>query len=343
MQAVVIRRHGDPDVLETIELDPPQPGAGQALVRLKAAALNHLDIWVRRGWPGIRLAYPHTLGADGAGEIAALGESVSGWQVGDRVVINSNIGCGECSACLAGFDNRCKNWNLLGETIPGTYAEYVCVPARNLMALPPGFDEHTAAAAALVFHTAWHSLIVRGGLRPGESVMVVGASGGVNSACIQLAKFAGAKVYVVGSSPAKLELALALGADAVVDRTAFPNWSKEIFLLTDKQGVDVVVDNVGETFPHSLRAARTGGRILTVGNTAGPQVMIDNRYIFARHLSIIGSTMGTQADFRTVMDLVFAGKLKPAVDRTYPLAETRLAHQRLESGEQLGKITLAIP
>lgn len=343
MQAVFIRQHGEPDVLEVGEIETPQPAAGQALVRLKAAALNHLDIWVRRGWHGIRLAYPHILGADGAGEIAALGDGVHGWQVGNRVVINANIGCGECSACLAGYDNRCKNWNLLGETLPGTYAEYVRVPARNLLALPPGFDEHTAAAAALVFHTAWHSLIVRGGLRPGESVLVVGASGGVNTACIQLAKFAGATVYVVGSNPAKLELARSLGADIVIDRTTTPNWSKEIYLLTGKQGVDVVVDNVGETFPHSLRAARTGGRILTVGNTAGAQVMIDNRYLFARHLSIIGSTMGTQADFHAVMALVFSGALKPALDRTYPLAEARQAHQRLESGEQLGKITLTIP
>lgn len=343
MKAVFIRQHGDPDVLEVGETETPQPAAGQALVRLKAAALNHLDIWVRRGWSGIRLAYPHILGADGAGEIAALGDGVSGWQVGDRVVINANIGCGECAACLAGFDNRCKNWNLLGETLPGTYAEYVSVPARNLLALPVGFDEFTAAAAGLVFHTAWHSLIVRGGLRPGESLLVVGASGGVNTACIQLAKFAGAKVYVVGSSPAKLELARTLGADVTIDRSSTPNWSKEIYLLTEKQGVDVVVDNVGETFPHSLRAARTGGRILTVGNTAGPQVMIDNRYIFAHHLSILGSTMGTLANFRTVMGLVFSGKLKPALDRTYPLAEVRQAHQRLESGEQLGKITLAIP
>jgi NADPH:quinone reductase-like Zn-dependent oxidoreductase len=258
------------------------------------------------------------------------------------VVINSNLGCGHCPACVAGKDNLCRNWHLLGETVHGTYAEYIAIAATNLYPVPAGFETRQAAAAALVFHTAWHSLITRGGLKPGESVLIVGASGGVNSASIQIAKLAGATVYVVGSNPEKLRLAESLGADYLIDRSKDENWSKSAYYLTDKRGVDVVVDNVGTTFPSSFRTAAKGGRVLTVGNSGGPKFEIDNRFIFSKHLSILGSSMGTRADFATVMDLVFAGKLKAVVDRDYPLAEARFAQERLEQGEQLGKITLTI-
>lgn len=342
MKAIYFRSHAGPEVLEYGEFPTPEPGDGEALVQLHAAALNRLDLWVRAGWPGIKLAYPHIPGADGAGTVAELGVGVTGWQVGERVVINSNMGCGECEFCLDGKENMCRNWQLLGETIPGTYAEYVRVPARNLKRVPADFDLHHAAAAALAYHTAWHSLITRGGLRPGETVLVVGASGGVNSACIQVAKFAGAFVYAVGSSPEKLAYAMDLGADGIIDRSLEPNWAKTLYQLTEKRGVDVVVDNVGTTFPLSFRAARKGGRILTVGNTGGPLVEIDNRFVFAKHLSLLGSTMGTRRDFETVMDLVFAGRLKVKVGQTFPLAEAARAHNLLESGAQLGKVTLAI-
>ena len=342
MKAVLFHKHGGAEVLEYSDFPEPQPAPGQVLVRLEAAALNRLDLWVRAGWPGIKLDYPHIPGADGAGMVAALGEGVTGWQAGDRVVINSNLGCGVCPACLAGKDNLCRDWHLLGETVRGTYAEYVAVPAGNLYPLPAGFDAHTAAAAALVYHTAWHSLITRGGLRPGESVLVVGASGGVNTASIQIARLAGAEVYVVGSSPEKLALAESLGAHHLIDRTQDENWPKTIYTLTGKRGVDVVVDNVGTTFSLSFRAAAKGGRILTVGNSGGPKFEIDNRFIFGKHLSLLGSSMGTKADFAAVMALVIAGKLQVARDRTYPLRQAALAQQRLESGEQLGKITLSI-
>lgn len=342
MRAVFFHEHGGPEVLEFGEFPTPEPAPGQVLVKLKAAALNRLDLWVRVGWPGIKLEYPHIPGADGAGEIAAIGPGVEGWTVGERVVINSNLGCGKCSFCLAGLDNRCREWELLGETVRGTYAEYVVVPVRNVYSMPEGFDEHTAAAAALVFHTAWHSLITRGRLRAGESVLVVGASGGVNTASIQVAKLAGASVYVVGSTAEKLELAESLGADYLIDRSQEENWAKSVYRITGKRGVDIVVDNVGTTFPLSFRSAAKGGRILTVGNSGGPKFEIDNRFIFGKHLSIIGSTMGTQDDFATVMNLVFTGKLQPALDRTYPLSEASAAQTRLEDGEQMGKITLDI-
>jgi NADPH:quinone reductase-like Zn-dependent oxidoreductase len=342
MKAILFHNHGGPEVLEYSDFPTPEPGEGELLVHLKAAALNRLDLWVRRGWPGIKLELPHIPGADGAGTIAALGLGVEGWREGERVVINSNLGCGRCDFCSAGEDNRCRSWQLLGETRSGTYAEYVCVPARNVIRLPEGFDEGKAAAAALVYHTAWHSLITRGQLRPGESVLVVGASGGVNTASIQIAKLAGAQVYVVGSDREKLALAEEQGADFLIDRCLEPDWSKSVYKLTGKTGVDVVVDNVGTSFPMSFRAARKGGRILTVGNTGGAKFEIDNRFIFGKHLSVIGSTMGTRVDFSTVMDLVFRKKLNPVVDKSFPLSEASSAHQRLEKGEQLGKIILVI-
>jgi NADPH:quinone reductase-like Zn-dependent oxidoreductase len=342
MKAVLFNEQGGTDVLHYTEFPMPEPGQGQVLLKLESAALNRMDLWTRSGSSGIKIEFPHISGADGAGTIAGLGDCVSDWAIGERVVINSNLGCGKCAACIAGQDNRCRNWHLLGETVRGTLAEYVVVPATNILKIPEGFEARKAAAAALVFHTAWHSLIVRGGLRPGESVLVVGASGGVNTATIQIAKLAGAVVYVVGSDAVKLKLAESLGADFLIDRSKDENWSKAVYTLTDKRGVDVVVDNVGTTFPSSFRAAARGGRILTVGNSGGPKFEIDNRQIFGKHLSVLGSSMGTRADFATVMGLVFAGKLSPVLDQDFPLADTRLAEQRLEKGEQLGKITISI-
>ena len=342
MKAILVPHHGDIEVLEYGDCPRPQPQPGEVLVRLKAAALNHLDLWVRRGWPGLKLHLPHIPGADGAGEIAALGEGVTGWKVGERVVINPNLSCGNCEFCLAGMDNRCDEWGLLGETTRGTYAEYISIPSRNLLAIPEGFGFHQAAAAALVFLTAWHSLIRRGQLKAGETVLIVGATGGVNLASLQIAKLSGAQVIVVGSRAEKLVLAESLGADHLIDRSVYEHWSERVYKLTNKRGADVVVDNVGTTFPDSLRAAGRGARILTVGNTGHPRVEIDNRYIFAKHISLIGSTMGTHNDFQRVMDLIFKGWLQSIIDNTFPLREAPAAQARLERGEQMGKITLDI-
>jgi NADPH:quinone reductase-like Zn-dependent oxidoreductase len=343
VRTIHFHRHGGPEVLEDHELPDPTPGAGEVLVRLKAAALNHADLWVREGWPGLKLEMPHIPGSDGAGAIGALGPGVAGLHEGQRVVINANLGCGVCEACLAGEDNLCRDWHLLGETVRGTYAEAVVVPARNVLPLPDGYDEHAAAAAGLVFLTAWHSLITRGRLQAGESVLIIGASGGVNTASIQISRLAGARVFVVGSSADKLKLAESLGADTTIDRSRDENWSKAVYEATGRRGVDVVVDNVGAgTMPLSLRAARKGGRILTVGNTGGAKFEIDNRFVFGRHLSLLGSTMGTLRDFATVMDLVFRGVLHPVLDRTYPLSQAAEAQQVLAQGRQMGKITLAV-
>jgi NADPH:quinone reductase-like Zn-dependent oxidoreductase len=225
--------------------------------------------------------------------------------------------------------------------VRGAYAEYVVVPDRNVLALPADFPFDQAAAASLVFLTAWHSLITRGKLQRGESILIVGAGGGVNIASLQIAKYIGAKVYVVGSTMTKLKRAEELGADELIDRSRDVDWAKAVYSLTNKRGVDVVVDNVGAgTLPLSLRAAAKGGRILTVGNTGGPKIEIDNRYMFAKHLTYIGSTMGTRADFAQVMALIFAGQLRPVIDDVFALRDARRAHERMEQGEFFGKIVL---
>ena len=342
MKTTLFHQHGGPGVLEYTDFPTPEPKPDKVLVKLHVAALNRMDVMVRNGWPGLKLELPHINGADGAGEVAKLGEGATGFEIGDRVVINANLGCGKCDYCLAGWDNMCREWHLLGETVRGTYAEYIAVAARQLYKLPDDFDLHVAAGAALVYQTAWHSLITRGKLRAGETVLVVGAGGGVNTASIDIAKFSGAQVVVVGSDAKKLEKAEALGADFLIDRSKEENWSKAVFLATNKQGVDVVVDNVGTTFMHSLRTLKKGGRLLTVGNSGGPKFEIDNRYIFAKHLSIIGSTMSNLVDFATVLGLVVAGKLKPALDKSFPLKDAAVAQERLWNGENFGKVTLDI-
>ena len=343
MKAVLFHQHGGPEVLEYADFPTPEPKPGDVLIRLHAAALNRMDIMVRNGWPGLKLEMPHINGADGAGEVALLGQGVVGFELGEHVGINANLGCGKCEFCFAGKDNLCLNWNLLGETVRGTYAQYVAVPARQLYKLPTDFDFHKAAAAALVYQTAWHSLITRGNLQKHETVLIVGAGGGVNTASVQIAKYIGAKVLIVGSDVKKLEMAQSIGADVLIDRSKEADWSKSVFLATNKRGVDVVVDNVGTTFMQSLRALRKGGRLLTVGNSGGPKFEIDNRYIFAKHLSILGSTMSTITDFNEVMDLIVAGKLKPIIDSTFALKDAAIAQERLWKNENFGKITLDIP
>ena len=345
MKAVLFRQHGGPEVLEYADFPTPEPKPGEALIRLHAAALNRMDVMVRNGWPGLKLELPHINGADGAGEIVTFGNGaieIGEFKIGDHVVINANLGCGTCEFCLAGKDNMCLQWHLLGETVRGTYVEYVCLPVKQLYRLPRDFDFHQAAASALVNQTAWHSLVKRGNVQKNETVLIVGAGGGVNTASAQIAKWIGAQVIVVGSDAKKLEMAESIGADILIDRSKEVDWSKAVFLATDKRGVDVVVDNVGTTFMQSLRALRKGGRLLTVGNSGGPKFEIDNRYMFAKHLSLLGSTMSTLSEFKEVMDLIVAGKLKPVIDKTYPLKDAAIAQERLWRNENFGKITLEI-
>lgn len=343
MKAVVITGHGGPDVICVADNLPiPEPGRDEVRVAIKAAALNRLDLWVRQGWPGLALNFPHIMCADGAGVVDAIGDGVTAFAPGDRVCIDPSIVDPNSPALFTGLENQSRI-AILGEHTPGVAAEYVVLPARNLLKMPDHIHYTEAAAAGLVYVTAWHSLITRGGLRAGETVLIVGAGGGVNSASIQIAKLAGARIYVVGSSAEKCASAEELGADVTINRAETPQWSREIYRLTEKEGVDVVVDNVGQaTLNESIRAAKIGGRILIVGSTSGPKTELDIRYIFSKHLSIIGSTLGPHQDYIRVMNLIFNGQLQPVIDRVLPLQQAREAQGRLEAFESFGKIVLEI-
>lgn len=342
MKAIFFNEHGDLSQVRYGDVPPPTIGDHDVLVAVKAAALNRLDLWVLEGWPALKLHLPHVMGSDGAGVIAAVGAAVTGWAVGDRVAVDPTVSCGRCHFCQTGRENMCDEFAILGEHLPGFYAEYAAVPARNLLRLPDHVSFADAAAAALVFVTAWHSLIVRGQLRAGEDVLIVGAGGGVNTVSLQIARLAGARrIFVVGSSAEKLAQAEALGADVLINRRDEPNWAKVVYKATNRQGVDIVVDNVGAaSYGLSLRALKKGGRLLTVGNTSGPKFDFDNRYMFGKHLSIIGSTMGTHADFEQVMGMLFDGRLKPIIDTVYPLSAGVTALTRMADGDVAGKLVL---
>ena len=340
MKALYFKEHGDLDVIQYGDVADPKPGVGEVLVRVRACAINHLDIWVRRGWPGLKLEMPHWCGADVAGEIIELGEGVSGWEIGQRVVVDPGINILEDEFTRRGEFTLSPGYLVLGEQVRGGAAEYLAIPARNLAIMPEDLDYPEAAAPLLVSLAAWRMLIHQTKLRAGESVLIVGAGGGVNSMAIQIAKLAGAKVYVVAGNKEKADRALELGADTILDRSKV-DWVREIYKLTDKRGVDVVVDNVGQaTINNSMKAAVRGGRIVILGNTSGPLAEIDIRFIFGKQISLIGSTMGTHHDFREVTTLLWNGKLRPVIDCVMPLSNGKEAYAILERGEQFGKIVL---
>jgi len=321
VKAAAIRAHGGPEVVELLDLPTPSPAAGQALVRVRAAALNHLDLWVRRGWPGLKLAFPHVLGSDVAGVVEAVGAGVEGWKAGDAVVVNPSLGCGRCERCLAGAENLCRHFAILGEHVSGGQAE-------------------AAAALPLTFMTAWHALAVRAALRPGETVLIHAAGSGVGVAAVQIAKLLGARVIATAGSPAKLEKARALGADEVVDYLQ-QDFLAEVKRLTGRRGVEVVFEHVGkDTWEKSLLCACIGGRVVTVGATTGYDPPTDLRQVFFRQLSILGSTMGTAAELLQVLSFVEAGRLRPVVDRVLALAEVRAGQALLADRAQFGKIVL---
>lgn len=342
MKAIFFNEHGTLENVQYGDLPAPTIRPNELLIDVKAAALNRLDLWVLEGWPALKLHMPHVMGSDGAGVVSAVGGEVTEFAVGDRVAVNPVVGCGACDFCHAAQTHRCDRMAVMGEHVPGFYAQQAAVPAQNCVKMPDAVTFEAAAAASLVFVTAWHSMAKRGGLQAGEDVLIVGAGGGVNTASIQIARHLGAgTIYVIGSNAEKLARAKALGADMLINRQEEPKWSKTIFKLTERKGVDMVVDNVGAaSYAHSLRSLKKGGRLLTVGNTSGAIFDFDNRYMFGKHLSIIGSTMGPHADYVEVMRHIFDGTFKPIIDTVYPLSEGLTALRRLEAGDVTGKLVL---
>jgi 2-desacetyl-2-hydroxyethyl bacteriochlorophyllide A dehydrogenase len=342
MKAVVFQQHGGPEVLQYGEAPDPAPRAGEVLVRVRACALNHLDLWVRGGLPGVPIPLPHIPGSDIAGEIAQVGAGVTRVKAGQKVVLAPGVTCGKCLACLSGNDNKCREFTNLGYLIDGGCAEYVRCPEVNCLAYPENLTFEQAAAVPLVFQTAWHMLVARAEIQPGEEVLVLGAGSGVGSAAIQIAKFFGARVIATAGSAEKLAKARELGADAVIDHKK-QKIREEVKRLTNRRGVDVVFEHVGTaTWDESVASLALGGRLVTCGNTTGYDAKIDLRFLFSRQLSLLGSYMGRKSELHTVMKLVAEGLLKPVVDRVFPLAACAEAHAYLEAGKQFGKVVLAV-
>ena len=343
MRAAVLSAHGGPEVVDFVDnLPVPEPATGEVRVQIRAAALNRLDLFVRAGWKGLDLDFPHVICSDGAGVVDAIGTGVTQFAAGDRVCIDPTIVQADDPALHSGLENQSRI-AILGEHHSGTAAEYVVLPQRNLVKMPAEFDFGEAAAAGLVGVTAWHSLITRGQLQAGESVLIVGAGGGVNSISIQIAKLAGAMVYVVGSNAEKCRQAEQLGADVTINREEEPQWSRAIYKLTSRRGVDVVVDNVGQaTMGQSIRACRIGGRILIVGGTSGYQLELNIAQLFARQIALIGSTMGPHRDYMAVMQQVFVGRLQAVIGARLPLSDARKAQDMLEQNVVFGKVVLEV-
>ncbi|MGE3919402.1 MAG: zinc-binding dehydrogenase [Gammaproteobacteria bacterium] len=342
MKALGFFENGDLSKMQLFETDIPKPKAGEVLIQLKASAFNHLDIWVRKGLPGIHLNLPHISGSDGAGIVAELGENVHSVKAGDRVAIDPGICEVEDEFTARGERSVSPDFAILGEHLSGTHTEYVVVPEKNLLKIPENISFELAAASGLVCMTAWRMLINRGNLKVGEMVLIVGAGGGVNSVAIQIAKLAGCEVHTITSSEEKMQKAKSLGADVVLNYKTESNWVEQLYKLTNKVGYDVVVDNVGKaTLQTSMRLVKRGGRIVIVGNTRGQFVELDIRYLFGKQISLIGSTMGSHDDYLRVMQLVFAGKIKPPIHTILPLPQGIEAMRLMEEGEQFGKIVLS--
>src|SRR5436309_5563340 len=342
MKAIVFSTHGGPDVLKYTDALGPAVRPNEVLVRVKACALNHLDLWVRRGIAGVPIPLPHIPGSDVSGEIVQIGADVTTVRVGQKVVLAPGVTCGKCSACVSGQDNRCRQFTNLGYLIDGGCAELVHAPEVNCMPYPENLTFEEAASIPLVFQTAWHMLLSRAELQPGEDVLVLGAGSGVGSAAIQVAKFFGARVIATAGTDEKLRKAKQLGADHLINHKT-QKIRDEVRRITNKRGVDVVFEHVGiATWDDSLASLAAGGRLVTCGTTPGYVAKVVLRLLFSRQLSLLGSFMGTKSELHNVMKLVAAGRLRPIVDRVFPLAETAAAHAYLESGSQFGKVVLSV-
>jgi NADPH:quinone reductase-like Zn-dependent oxidoreductase len=342
MKAVIVSQYGGPEVLRAAEMQEPAIGDRDVLVRVRACALNHLDLWVRGGLPGRNVPLPHIPGSDISGEVANIGSAVTNVKVGERVLLAPGVSCGQCEQCIAGRDNFCAEYVLFGRQIPGGYAEFVRSPSANAIPIPGSLSFEEAAAVPLVFLTAWHMLFGRAGLRPAEDVLVIAAGSGVGSAAIQIAKVAGSRVIATAGSEPKLAKAKELGADDTLLHTG--EFAREVKRLTGGRGVDVVFEHVGATtWDQSVFSMKTGGRLVTCGATTGFDCRININYLFGRQLSILGSFMGQKSELFAALELFKRGLLKPVIDTVMPLDRAADAHRRLENREQFGKIVLTVP
>jgi NADPH:quinone reductase-like Zn-dependent oxidoreductase len=341
MKVIRFHQHGGPEVLRYEQVPDPQPSEGEVILQVKAASVNHLDLWLRRGIPGIEIPLPRVPGADAAGVIMEVGPGVKNISPGQRVLIDPGLGfCKVCEHCLDGNTSLCPRYEILGEHRDGSYTEYLRIPADNIVQLPETMSFEDAAAIPLVFLTAWRMLVRRGRLKAGEDILILGAGAGVGTACIQIARLFGARVIAAASSEEKLEKSRQIGADITINysREDLPKRVREI---TQKRGVDIVVDYIGaHTWLKSILCLRRGGRLLTCGATTGYDPKEDIRHIFYRQLEIIGSTMGSRKDLLDPLSLVIAGKLRPVIDRVLPLKEAPEAHRLIEARSTFGKIVL---
>lgn len=342
MKSVYLNQHGDESVLQYGDLPEPVASPGKILVQIKACALNHLDLWVRSGLPALKLPMPHILGSDISGVVAAVGAGISHVTVGQEVIISPGVSCGHCEHCLSGVDNNCREYGVLGEHVHGGYAQFIAVPAQNIVPKPPNLTFIEAASFPLTFLTAWHMLVANCQVRPGDWVLILAAGSGVGVAAIQIAKLHNATVIAAASSETKLEKAQALGADFLINYEK-QNFREEVRKLTDKRGVDIIFEHVGEkTWEDSIKSLANGGKIVTCGATTGYRAVTDLRYVFFKNLKIFGNIMGSKSEVLRITDFFNAGKFRPVIDRVLPLTEARAAHRILANREQFGKVVLEI-
>ncbi len=340
MKAVIFEKHGGPDVLEYADVADPQIKANEVLVEVRACALNHLDVWARGGLPGIEIPLPHILGNDIAGVVREAGELVTWVNEGDEVLLHPGTSCGHCIECLRGLDNLCAEYDILGYRRAGGYAQLVAAPGVNVIPKPKNLSWEEAAALPLVTVTAWHMLVTRAQVQPGEDVLIHAAGSGVGSLGIQVAKLRGARVIATASSDEKLEKARELGADETINYTN-KDWHKEVKKLTGRQGVDVVFEHTGaETWPGSIASLKKNGRLVTCGATSGFDARTDIRQLFYRHLTFLGSFMGSKAEMLDAMKFIERGQIRAVIDQTLPLYEAERAHELMEDRAQFGKLVL---